>query len=173
METNSTITTLHNLLDHNAGKFTSGEILIKKVLPEWIKKTRSLQLQQVLRKYLDMVDGHIKKIEVFFAEEQFTSLSLVNPVMQAFIDEANEKLASCSDAEVYDACLLASVQGINHYKISTYGTAAAFAGDLGLDKFAAMFHELEINEKQIDDRLSQLAKYEINKQAEPPIALPE
>lgn len=173
MKTDSTIATLHNLLDHNAGKFTCGEILLKKQLPEWISKTRSLQLNQVLRKYLDMVDGHIQKIEIFFAEENFTSLSLINPVMQAFIDEANETLGNCSDAEVYDACLLASIQGINHYKISTYGTAAAFAGDLGLEKFAVIFHELEINEKQIDDRLSQLAKYEINKQAEPPIALPE
>ncbi|WP_439695397.1 hypothetical protein ACFGVS_20535 [Mucilaginibacter sp. AW1-7] len=37
MESDSTITTLNNLLDDDAGKFTSGEIQLKKNLPAWIK----------------------------------------------------------------------------------------------------------------------------------------
>ncbi len=172
METNSTIATLHNLLDHDAGKFTSGEIQLKKNLPNWINKAGALQLKQVLQKYLDLVQEHVQKMEAFFTEEKFTSLSLINRVMQTFIEETNEKLDYCTDAEVRDACLLASIQGINHFKISTYGTAAAFAADLGLEKSAAIFHELEINEKNIDDRLSQLAGYEINRKAKAPIVLP-
>lgn len=170
METNSTVTTLHNLLDYNAGKFTSGEILLRNNLPNWINKTQSLQLKQVLQKYLKLVEEHVQKMEGFFNAENFTSLSL-NRIMQAFVDDTNEKLSSCSDPEVSDACLLASIQDINHYKISSYGTAAAFAAELGLEKFAAIFYELEINEKNTDDRLSQLAKFEINKKAEAPIRL--
>jgi ferritin-like metal-binding protein YciE len=50
--------------------------------------------------------------------------------MQAFLEETNEKLGKCT---LRDACLLASLQGINHYKISNYGTATAFAADLGLE----------------------------------------
>ena len=42
---------------------------------------------------------------------------------------------------------------------------------LGMEKQAAIFHEAEINEKQIDDRLSQLAEYEINMKARTPIVL--
>jgi ferritin-like metal-binding protein YciE len=64
-----------------------------------------------------------------------------------------------------DACLLASIQGINHYKISLYGTAAAFVGKIGLESSAAIFHELEINEKSIDSSLSQMAEHEINNKA--------
>lgn len=173
MENNSTITTLHNLLDDDAGKFTSGEIQLKKNLPAWINASNSLQLKQVLEKYLDQVQEHVLKMEAFFTAEQFTSLSLVNRVMQALLEETNEKLGKCTDAEVRDACLLAAIQAINHYKISTYGTAAAFARSLGQEKFAAIFHELEINEKNIDDRLSQLAEYEVNRRATTPIVLPE
>ena len=69
---------------------------------------------------------------------------------------------NCTDAEVKDACLLACIQAINHFKISMYGTAAAFANALDMEKQAAIFHEAEVNEKQIDDRLSQLAEHEIN-----------
>ena len=92
--------------------------------------------------------------------------------MKAFIEEANERLSNCTDAEVKDACLLASIQVINHFKISSYGTAAAFSNALGMEKAAAVFHEAEINEKQIDDRLSQLAQHEINIKAKAPIVLP-
>ena len=171
-ENNQTITTLHNLLDYDARKFTSAEIQLKNSLPEWINKASSLQLKTVLQKYLGFVQEHVQKIEGFFEEEKISSLSLTNRVMRVFIEEVEEKLANCTDAAIKDACLLAGIQAINHFKISTYGTAAAFANALGMEKQAAIFHEAEVNEKQIDDRLSQLAEYEINTKAKTPIVLP-
>jgi ferritin-like metal-binding protein YciE len=172
-EKNQVITTLHNLLDDDAQKFTSAEILLKKALPEWILKASSFQLKNILQKYLANVEQHVKKMEVFYEEEQINSLSLSNRIMQAFIDEAEDKLEKCKDAPIKDACLLACIQAINHYKISTYGTAAAFANVLGMEKEAEAFHLAEINEKQIDDRLSQLAAHEINLKAKAPIEIGE
>jgi ferritin-like metal-binding protein YciE len=172
-ENNSTITNLHNLLDYEASKFTSAEIELKNSLPEWINKAGSLKFKTVLQKYLDFVQQHVQKLESFYEEEKIISLSLTNHVMQAFIAEAEEKLSYCTDAAIKDACLLASIQTINHFKISTYGTAAAFAKTLGMEKQAAIFHEAEVNEKQIDDRLSQLAEHEINILAKTPIELHE
>jgi ferritin-like metal-binding protein YciE len=171
-ENDQTISTLHALLDYDTSRFTSAEIQLKKVLPEWINNASSLMLKTVLQKYLDFVTRHVEKMETFFEEEQVNSLVLRNRVMLAFIEETEEKLSACADAEVKDACLLASVQSINHFKISAYGTAAAFARAMDMEKQAGVFHEAEVNEKQIDDRLSQLAEYEINKRARTPIVLP-
>ncbi|HEY6062735.1 MAG TPA: DUF892 family protein [Chitinophagaceae bacterium] len=171
-DTTQSITTLHNLLDYDARKFTSAEIQLKKSLPEWINQAGSLKLKTVLQKYLDLVQQHVQKMENFFEEEKISSFSLTNRVMMAFIEEAGEKLNSCTDPEVKDACLLACIQTINHFKISTYGTAAAFAKVLGMEDHAAIFHEAEVNEKQIDDRLTQLAEFEINARAKAPIFLP-
>lgn len=168
---NQTITTLHNLLDYDVSKFTSAEVQLKNSLPHWISKADSLKLKTVLQKYLDFVQLHIQKLEVFFEEENITSLPVSNRVMQAFIEETEEKFSACTDAEIKDACLLACIQGINHFKISTYGTAAAFARVLDMEKQAAVFYEAEVNEKQIDDRLSQLAEFEINKMAKVPVVL--
>lgn len=171
-ENNQHITTLHNLLDYDASKFTSAEIQLKNSLPDWISKTNSLMFKTVLQKYLDFVQQHIKKMGFFFEEEEIISLSLKNQVMHAFIEEINEKLAACTDPEIKDACLLAGIQTINHYKISVYGTAAAFANALEMGKHASLFYEAEGNEKQIDSRLSQLAEFEINVKARTPIVLP-
>lgn len=171
-ENNLTITNLHDLLNYNARKFTNAEIQLGNSLNEWIVKANSLKLKDVLHKYLGFVQQHVQNLESFFQAEQISSLSRTNRIMRSFIEETEEKLSNCADPEVKDACLLASVQDINHFKISLYGTAAAFARELNMEKFAGIFHEAEINEKQIDDRLSQLAEHEINTRAKAPIVLP-
>ena len=171
-ENNLTISNLHHLLDYEARQVTSAEMQLKYVLNKWIVRAGSLKLKTVLQKYLDLVEQHVDKLESFFEAEQISSLSSSNKVMKSFIEEAEEKIDICTDAEVKDACLLASVQSINHFKISLYGTAAAFAKELNMAEFATVFHEAEINEKQIDDRLSQLAEHEINIRAKTPIVLP-
>jgi ferritin-like metal-binding protein YciE len=170
-ENNSTIANLHNLLDYDARKFTSAEIELKNSLQEWVNKASSFKLKTVLQKYLDFVQQHVQKLEVFYEAENIVSVNLTNRVMLAFIAEAEEKLGNCTDAAIKDACLLANIQAINHFKISFYGTAAAFANTLGMEKQAAFFYEAEVNEKQIDDRLSQLALHEINNNAKIPIEL--
>ena len=166
------LTSLHTLLDYEACKHYRAEMQLQKSIPEWITETDSLNLKTVLEKYLHFVEEHVRKIEFFFNEEKASSLSFGHGVMYAFIEEANNKLANCSDVQVKDASLLASIQEINHFKISSYGTAAAFANALGLKKTANLFHEAEMNEKEIDQRLTRLAEGEINIRAKIPIALP-
>lgn len=171
METNPGIAILRNLLDEDARKFTSAEIELKNRLEVWTKGADSLQLKTFLHEYLHYVEEHVAKLQAFFEDENISYISLNNRVMQAFIEEAEEKLSGCTDAAVKDACLLAAVQAINHFKISAYGTAAAFARRLELEKAAAIFRELEINERNIDHNLTVLAEQEINNKAIAPIVL--
>ena len=170
-EHNHTITALHDLLAYDVQKMQNAESQLKNTLPEWALKAGSFKLKEVLQKYTTNIAGHIEKSETILVEEKVFPFSTINKVMHAFIEETNEKLALCTDAEVKDACLLAAIQEINHYKISVYGTAAAFANALNIETTANLFHEAEISEKQIVDRLSQLATYEINLKAKTPIAL--
>ncbi|HKZ67012.1 MAG TPA: DUF892 family protein [Chitinophagaceae bacterium] len=165
------IANLQHLLDYDVKNITDAEIQLKNVLQEYMGKTTNLKLQDVLKKYATFIDQHIEKLEMFLVTEKIFSFSPGNKVMQAFISDAEEKLSICVDEGVKDACLLASVQQINHYKISAYGTAAAFANALKMEDIAAVFREADVNEKQIDDRLSQLAEHEINTKAKAPVLL--
>lgn len=169
---NQTINNLHNLMDYDAGKFLCAEVELKNSLPKWINNVDSFQLKTILHKYLEFIAQHMEKLEEFVDQEQMTILSANNSIMQTFIKDTEERLSYCTNAEVRDACLLACIQTMNHYKICAFGTAAAFASVLELEKNAAVFREAEINEKHIDDRLSQLALYEINAKARSPIVIP-
>jgi ferritin-like metal-binding protein YciE len=167
------INCLRSLLDHHAARLLNIELQLKNELPEWIDLARSIKLKKVLVRYLEFVQEHILKLETFLLNEKITAYPRNNAVMDALIRETNDNLAECPDTEVKHAFLLAAVQEINHFKISAYGTAAAFSNALEFREEAPVFHEAEVNEKSIDDRLSQLAIFEINPDAKSPILIPD
>jgi len=129
-----TITTLNDLLDYDVRKFAITEMQLKNVLPGWINSAGEGKLKNVLQRYLDFVQKNSEKLDAFIEEEKISSLSLLNKIINAYIEETELKLTKCVDPEVRDACLIACVQSINHFKISKYGTAAAFAKALGKRK---------------------------------------
>jgi ferritin-like metal-binding protein YciE len=172
MEKDTTISTLHQLLDFNTQHFIVGEVHLQKALHSWIEKASAVKLKAVFQKYLEHIDHNIQSFEKFIDVEKMNLISNEHKVLNVLIEDADTKFNYCSDPEIKDACLLASVQVINHYKICAYGTAAAYANTLGLEEAGKLFKLAEINEKQIDDRLSQMAEFEINKKAASPIVLP-
>lgn len=171
MEKHTTISTLHQLLDFNTQNFVVGEVYLQKALHHWIEKASAVKLKAVFQKYLEHAQHNVKSFEKFIDSEKMHLISNENKILTTLIEDVSIRFELCSDPEIKDACLLASVQVINHYKICIYGTAAAYATTLGMEEAAKLFKMAEINEKQIDDRLSQMAEFEINKRATTPIVL--
>lgn len=172
MEKNNTISTLHQLLDFNTQNFIVGEMHLQKALHHWVEQASAVKLKAVFQKYLEHIEHNIKFFEKFIDAEKMNLISNENKILNVLIEDATIRFDLCSDPEIKDACLLASVQVIIHFKICAYGTAASYANTLGMEEAAKLFKIAEINEKQIDDRLSQMAEFEINKRATSPIVLP-
>ena len=168
---NESIPTLRALLYKDVRKIASAEMELSRELSGWLPLAVSLQLKVVLQKYLTLVQQHIAMLERFLDDEGVPALGQADKIMQVLMQDTYERLQGCEDVTVRDACLLSSIQLINHVKISQYGTAAAFANILQMDKAAAAIHEAEIDEKHIDDRLSQLAAFEVNTRAKAPHVL--
>ncbi len=165
---NSTISNLGQLLIYDISECINAENQLKAVLPDWINKANSSKLKAVLEKYLEFVQQHVQKMEAMLKEEEITPLNVGSRVMDAYIKEVEQTMFTCQDMDVRDAALLAGVQAINHFKISIYGTAAAFAKIMNMGMGTDVFYSIDINEKHIDDRLSQLAEHDINIKAKDP-----
>jgi len=165
----ATICTLHDLLIYDTRKILHCEDLLIVTLPDWIEKIKSPRLKVVLDHYLVYLKYHVEGIRKFFERKKLMDFQVQNNMAKAFIDDVNEKLNDCRDAEITDALLLSSIQEINHYKICVYGTIAAFAATLDLDISASEFYTNKKDEKDIDSRLSFLAEQEINPHAKSPI----
>ena len=62
-----------------------------------------------------------------------------------------------------DAGLIAAANRVEHYEIATYGSARDFAQKLGLSNAATLFQETLDEEKETDEKLTELAE-QINSQ---------
>jgi ferritin-like metal-binding protein YciE len=128
-------------------------------------------LKNILHYYDHFVEHHVENIESCFPNGKTNGGIHADIVMKSLIQTTKDKIEKCLDAEVKDACLLASIQKIIHVKICVYGTAIAYAKALEIEKYMNLFKEAENNEKQIDQKLSILAEKEINIIAKSPILI--
>jgi ferritin-like metal-binding protein YciE len=168
---NPTITTLRQLLRSNCLMMSDTERQLKENIPLWIEKTDSEKLKSTLTKYLYFISLHLNRLDSIFIDDTSKAGPVSCRTIETMLTETNEHLGLCADKEVWNASLIANVQLFNHYKISAYGTLAAFATRLGDTDAVTFFREAEVNEKHIDDRLSQLAEFEINPKAQAPLVL--
>jgi hypothetical protein len=85
--------------------------------------------------------------------------------MAGIVEEGSEKLQEDLEGSVLDAALIASAQKVEHYEISAYGTAIAWAEALGLNDVVQVLNETLEEEKAADEKLSALAESGINQAA--------
>lgn len=146
---------LQNLVDLETFQFTAGETELRNALPRWIHRASSSPLKKVLEQYLAVTEEQLQKLEEV-KEPVNVSSAITNNVIKALIEDAEEKIEQCKGSEIQDACLLACIHSINHFKLINYNTGYAFANALGMEKEKSVFMDAEINEKQIDETLSDL-----------------
>lgn len=82
--------------------------------------------------------------------------------MAGMLRESQKMMAALRGDALRDAGVIASAQLIEHYEIAAYGTAAAHAGQLGLDDDQKLLHEALEQETQFDAELTDLAKRATN-----------
>jgi ferritin-like metal-binding protein YciE len=170
-KTKPTVSNLSDLLSYDFSKYADIEKSLIQILPFWIQQAQSLKLKTILQRYLYYAEQHLKQLQSLMEERPATPFAKKDKTISFFIAQTKEKLMICVDPEIKDACLLASIQEMNHYKISMYGTATAFANVIGWKKGAKFFYAAEVSEKQIDKRLTDLAEIEVNTRAKAPFVL--
>jgi ferritin-like metal-binding protein YciE len=84
--------------------------------------------------------------------------------MQGLIEEGKETLDEDMEEDTKDAAIIAAAQRVEHYEISGYGTARTYANLLGQEEAAGLLEETLEEEKETDQKLTQLAE-EINVEA--------
>ena len=86
--------------------------------------------------------------------------------MRGLLKEGQE-LLSAEEVEqsALEAGLIGAAQRVEHYEIAAYGTAAAHAQQLGFQKVVDLLNQTLAEEKEADQRLSDLAHYRVNIQA--------
>ena len=178
-----TIDTLEALLKHELKDLYSAETQIIKSLPELIDAATNADLKMALTEHLSVTKKQkerLNTIQKFLGEKKIAPKSkgfFANlfqssegeehcKAMEGLVKEGNSLLKEDMQPEVLDAAIIAAAQKIEHYEISSYGTAKAFAMQLQLPKVAMLLEETLKEEYAADDSLTKIALSKVNLQAE-------
>jgi ferritin-like metal-binding protein YciE len=138
--------------------------IIKKGLPAMIKKATNPALKKGLSGHLAQTKGQLARLNKI-SEQLGEKLSGETCEATAgLIKEAAAWMGEDATDEVMDAGLIAEGQRIEHYEISGYGTAHAYATLLGETKSASLLAATLAEEKAANEKLGKAAK-KINKAA--------
>jgi ferritin-like metal-binding protein YciE len=173
---------LRDLLQHQVDDLYSAEEQIIEALPKMIEKASDRELKSALTEHLRVTNeqkNRLDKVQSLlkqgnteddgkqkgFLQRMFGSGTKCKGTA-GLIKEGEKMMGEKMDPSVMDAAIIASAQKIEHYEISGYGTARAYAQQLAFNEVATLL-ETSLNEEyNSDDLLTRLALSKVNLEAQ-------
>lgn len=172
---------LQDLLKHEILDLYSAEEQIIDALPKMIDKATDASLKEALSSHLEVTIEHKERLDAlkdilmdegreddngFFSNLFGGSNEVTCKGTEGLIKEAEKMMGEDMTWEAMDAAIIGAAQKVEHYEIAGYGTARAYALQLGLTDVAAKL-EMTLNEEyEADDTLTSLAVEQVNIDAE-------
>lgn len=156
---------LKKLYVHELKDLYSAERQLVDVLPTLAEAANDAELKKALNHHLEETQTHVSRLERIFSDLDYSPSGHKCKGMEGLIEEAKDILKSDIDSDVIDAAIIASCQRCEHYEISAYGTARAFAEKIGDYTSADLLQKTLDEEGKADRTLSTLAERSINFEA--------
>jgi ferritin-like metal-binding protein YciE len=142
----------------------NAENQLVKALPKLAKAADSDELRQGFAEHLVQTKEHVARLEQIFETLDESPKGKKCGGMEGLVEEGSEVMKEGLEGAVLDAALIGAAQRVEHYEIAAYGTVIAFAQTLGESDHATLLEETLAEEKETDEKLTELAK-QINEQA--------
>jgi ferritin-like metal-binding protein YciE len=159
---------LQDALLHELKDIYSAEKQLTKALPKMAKAASNPDLAAGFEKHLEETEEHVNRLEGIFKELEASSRGEKCKGMEGLIEEGSKLLEEEGEPAVLDALLISAAQRVEHYEIAAYGTAIAFAEQLGLKNVSKTLKQTLSEEEATDKKLSALAESKVNVEASNP-----
>jgi ferritin-like metal-binding protein YciE len=160
------IGTMDDLLVHELRDLLSAEKQLMKALPKLAKAASHEELATAFEDHLAETEEQVARLEQCFEILEVSSRGKKCAGMEGLIEEANELVEECEDPDVCDAAIIGAAQRVEHYEMAGYGTARAFAEQLGHDEIVELLTQSLEEEAAADERLSGIAQDRVNAEAD-------
>jgi ferritin-like metal-binding protein YciE len=139
---------------------------LTKTLPKMKKKASTDELKSAIEEHLAQTEEHVSRLEQVF--------EICGKKAQAKKCDAMEGLTKEGDSIVEetqantmtrDAGIIMAAQKVEHYEIATYGTLVQLAKTLCMNNAADLLHKTLEEEKQADEKLTEIAEWNVNQAA--------
>jgi ferritin-like metal-binding protein YciE len=141
------------------------EKAITKAMPEMVERVSSQELTDALTEHMEITAQQITRLEDVFEIIGVKAEGEKCEAMEGIIEEAEDIIEELEEGPVRDAGIIAAAQKIEHYEIATYGSLRSFANTLGEFEAASLLEETLEEEKESDQKLTDIAESIINLEA--------
>jgi len=135
-----------------------------KAIPKMAKAATSEKLRSGFEEHLEQTRGHVDRLKEIVDNLDEKPSGKKCAGMMGIIKEGEEIMEEDFEGEVMDAALISAAQRVEHYEIAAYGCVRTWADLLGENEGSALLEKTLEEEKETDEKLTQLAE-EINVQA--------
>jgi ferritin-like metal-binding protein YciE len=129
-----------------------------KALPKMAEAASSDELRTAFEEHLGQTKGHVQRLEQIFEKLGEKAKGQKCKGMEGLVKEGSEVLQENMDDAVKDAAIIGAAQRVEHYEIAAYGTARTFASLLGDDEAVELLEQTLEEEKETDQKLTELAE---------------
>lgn len=157
--------TMQDLLIHQLQDIYSAEQMLTKALPKMQEKASTEELATAFGNHLAETKNQVARLDQAFRILGEQAGGVKCRAMEGLIAEVQEILDEDGNESVVDAGIIAAAQRVEHYEISAYGSAKAFAALLGLSDVVELLNESQQEETTADKKLSLIATTEVNARA--------
>ena len=157
--------TLEDLFVHELKDLLSAEKQLVKALPKMAKGAASDALRESIEDHLEQTKGHVERLETIFENLGKAARAEHCKGMEGLIEEGSKLLEEGGENMVKDAALIGAAQKVEHYEIAAYGTARSLAELLGNKQAVQLLQQTLDEEKETDEKLTELAMSEVNVEA--------
>lgn len=142
----------------------NAETQLVKALPKMAKASTSDELRSGFEEHLEQTKGHVQRLEQIFESLGENPKGKKCAAMEGLVKEGGEVMGEDFEGALMDSAIIGAAQRVEHYEIAAYGTVCEFAKILGESEHASLLQETLNEEKETDQKLTQLAK-QINSEA--------
>ena len=140
----------------------SAEKQALRIMPRMTKKVSSQTLRDALQMHAEQTETQVERLEQALEMLGGKAGRKVCEGMRGILEEAQHEIEDQEKGPVLDMLVVAGIQRVEHYEIAAYGTMVALAKAAGQTQLADLLAETLAEEKQTDEKLSELAESEVN-----------
>lgn len=160
------IKTPNDLFVRLLSEINSAEKQITRALPKLARAADDSNLVDAFKEHLEETRGQVERIEQAADTIPDIRVKRVKSyAMESLLEEGQELIEAVEKGPLLDAALIGAAQKVEHFEIAAYGTLCSLAEQLGYTEAKDILAETLKEEKSADDKLTKLAKKDVNKKA--------
>jgi ferritin-like metal-binding protein YciE len=156
---------LRKLLEDQPADIYYAEKKLTKAIPKMAKAAQDEELVEGFEGHAKETEGHVERCEQAFDLLGKPAKAKKCEAIEGLIAEAEELMKEYKGSPALDAALVDAAQKVEHYEIATYGSLIAWARLLGEEDVANLLEETLGEEKECNDKLTELAESGVNAEA--------